>query len=260
MEHSIKCTWNIVWVYVYLSYCSLKGRIHYAGADHDVCVASSLLLFCIQFLEEGTSNKNLKQMFDFGKPVIFKQAHVFWMGFSLPRITVNHAGMFYLLALPLQVDQFQRIDGFSFTADWCRWCYGILGSFKSLPSYHPVPVCCCASKSAALTKSFSARIVNIPWLISGSQSRSSTHHSVSCFWVYLMGFVFVWMQQNPPECVCGCVCMCCFRVFVLCMSVRLGASVPLLAFLRCIYEHLRVKVSTHIPDVIWSDTNKSKSH
>lgn len=36
-----------------------------------------------------------------------------WKGISERRMTVYPTGEFYLLALPLQVDQFQRIDGVS---------------------------------------------------------------------------------------------------------------------------------------------------
>lgn len=50
-------------------------------------------------------------MCDCGKPVMYKQAYVAWMGISERRMTVYPAGEFHLFAFPLQVDQFQRIDG-----------------------------------------------------------------------------------------------------------------------------------------------------
>lgn len=50
-------------------------------------------------------------MFECGKLPVYKKAYVAWMGISERRMTVYPAGVFYLLALPLQVDQFQRIDG-----------------------------------------------------------------------------------------------------------------------------------------------------
>ncbi len=58
-------------------------------------------------------------MFECGKAVVYQKAYVAWMGISELRMAVYPAGVFYLLALALKVDQFQRIDGvfFFFSAD-----------------------------------------------------------------------------------------------------------------------------------------------
>ena len=57
------------------------------------------------------ADKNPKQQLESGKPAVYEDAYVAGMGISELGMTVYPTGVFYVLALPLQVDQFQRIDG-----------------------------------------------------------------------------------------------------------------------------------------------------
>lgn len=53
----------------------------------------------------------IKIQLESGKPAVYEDAYVAGMGISELGMTVYPTGVFYVLALPLQVDQFQRIDG-----------------------------------------------------------------------------------------------------------------------------------------------------
>lgn len=75
--------------------CSRYGRIRW---DQVIC-------------RSRAADKNPKQQFECGKPVVYEEAYVAGMEISKLGMTVYPTGVFYLLALPLQVDQFQRIDG-----------------------------------------------------------------------------------------------------------------------------------------------------